>query len=332
MLVGFIYQNPATPPQRVDDFVSIMDKVNACDLSVVVLGDFNIDLLASKPLWGPLWHNTTESLGLTQIIKEPTRITGKSATLLDHIYTNNSSFIISSGTSDVSMSDHKPITCNISFKLPKQKFKGHTYILYRLFKHFDKEAYLTDLCLTDFSAVMNCTDPDNAASIFLDILLSTIDNHAPVRRKRVKQSTLPNWMTPEIKHAMTIRDKLKKKKHFDEYRKQRNKVTNLVRQAKRNYFQKLLSQNNYVSQIWRAMNEFTNKSRSRKIINRIIFNADQLNDYFSSVAESILIENNASNTNRKYTIPNDLHQFCQARLQASDSFQIPEMTIYDVVN
>ena len=35
------------------------------------------------------WGNFTTSLGLTQLISEPTRVTNDSKTLIDHIYTNN---------------------------------------------------------------------------------------------------------------------------------------------------------------------------------------------------------------------------------------------------
>jgi len=49
---------------------------------ILVLGDFNIDLL--KP--HSSWDSTITLLGLTQLVKSPTRITQTSATLIDHIY------------------------------------------------------------------------------------------------------------------------------------------------------------------------------------------------------------------------------------------------------
>ena len=35
------------------------------------------------------WGNFTTSVGLTQLISEPTKVTNDSKTLIDHIYTNN---------------------------------------------------------------------------------------------------------------------------------------------------------------------------------------------------------------------------------------------------
>ena len=49
---------------------------------ILVLGDFNIDLL--KP--HSSWDSTITLIGLTQLVKSPTRIKETSATLTDDIY------------------------------------------------------------------------------------------------------------------------------------------------------------------------------------------------------------------------------------------------------
>ena len=62
----------------------MIDNIHTVKLhaDILVLGDFNIDLL--KP--HSSWDSTITLLGLTQLVKSPTRITQKSATLIDHIY------------------------------------------------------------------------------------------------------------------------------------------------------------------------------------------------------------------------------------------------------
>ena len=49
---------------------------------ILVLVDFNIDLLKQLSSW----DSTITLLGLTQLVKSPTRITQTSATFMDHIY------------------------------------------------------------------------------------------------------------------------------------------------------------------------------------------------------------------------------------------------------
>ena len=59
---------------------------------------------------------------------------------------------------------------------------------------------------------------------------------------------------------MAVRDRLKKEKRFEDFKKQRNKVKNLVRSAKKSYFDKLIELDKSTSTIWKAINEITNKS------------------------------------------------------------------------
>ena len=82
VLVGYVYRNPAATHPWFDDFVQMMDKVCESNPNIVVLADFNTDLLKPQPTWS----SATSLFGLRQQIRCATRITQTSATLLDHIY------------------------------------------------------------------------------------------------------------------------------------------------------------------------------------------------------------------------------------------------------
>jgi len=326
-LVGFIYRNPASHNNWFDDFEQMMDRVNSCNLNTFILGDFNIDLLIPQPQWS----NFINMFGLTQMIKNPTRITNTSSTLLDHIYTNNINAVSKSFVSNICMSDHRPIICELSFKTPKSNLKGHTYYTYRNFKHFSYDAYLRDLSFINFNQIMSCINPDEAADLFMKLLLSVVDLHAPLKKKRVKHSTLPNWMTQELRDAMRLRDSLKKSKKWDEYKKQRNKISELVKKAKKLYFKKLVSnKDSNISSLWRAVNEFTNKSRKPSpCTQNVPFTADDMNNHFLSLTDSI-INSKLNSVNDTYTIPDYLNEFCRAKLNHSESFVIPRLTVSEV--
>ena len=74
LLVGYVYRNPAATYEWYDAFVTMLDKVSESKDNVLLLGDFNIDLL-------------------NQLITQPTRVTCSINTLIDHIYTNNPNFV-----------------------------------------------------------------------------------------------------------------------------------------------------------------------------------------------------------------------------------------------
>ena len=162
----------------------------------LVLGDFNIDLL--KP--HSSWDSTITLLGLTQLEKTPTRITQMSATLIDHIYTNNPDLITEVSVPDLSISDHCPISCSRSIRLPKCEPKTHSYISFRSFKHFNKAAFFSHLHWAPFTAlticlVLNCTDPDKALATWYSVYLTVVSRHAPLKRKRVKHQSYHHGLT-----------------------------------------------------------------------------------------------------------------------------------------
>jgi exonuclease III len=107
LLLGYVYRNPASTQLWLDDFVHMMDKVNASNNSILLLGDFNFDMFKPQRTW----VSTTSLFGLHQLVQCATRVTPISSTLLDHIYTNNKPLIADVKVQNKSISDHSPITC-----------------------------------------------------------------------------------------------------------------------------------------------------------------------------------------------------------------------------
>ena len=97
--------------------------------------------------------------GLHQLIRCATRRTQTTSTLLDHIYTNNEHMVSNAHVFDIFMSNHCPIICTWSCKLPKKLAKGHTSVQYRSFKHFDNDDFLRDLSSAPSAAVFGLQTP-----------------------------------------------------------------------------------------------------------------------------------------------------------------------------
>ena len=63
---------------------------------LLLLGDMNINMLNSDDINSASTHklmHVLNSVNLVQIITKPTRVTAKSQTLIDHIYTSNPDYI-----------------------------------------------------------------------------------------------------------------------------------------------------------------------------------------------------------------------------------------------
>ena len=107
----------------------MMYKVTESNANILLLVDFNFDLIKQPPAW-----NTITSLfGLEQLVEEAT-IVGKSiAILIDHIHTNNKPQVSKVKVVKSGISDHGAIFCHRSIKLPKYNPRGHTTITFRSF-------------------------------------------------------------------------------------------------------------------------------------------------------------------------------------------------------
>ena len=141
ILVGYIYRNPASTFDWYDQFVTI-DRVQGCNLNVVLLGDFNTDMQKCNPAW----DSTISLFGLNQMITSPTRITPHSSTLIDHIYTSDTSIVSNILVPATGISDHFPVCCTLSVKTVKPVLNDHSSIVYRCFKQFDERGFFGRIC------------------------------------------------------------------------------------------------------------------------------------------------------------------------------------------
>ena len=102
--------------------LAISKTENFDNQEVFILGDLNINLINSKNgnSNGTKRYKEFCSLhGLVQLIKEPTRITEKSESLLDHMISSSAKKVSQHGVLSVGVSDHQMIYC--TRKSPKTK-------------------------------------------------------------------------------------------------------------------------------------------------------------------------------------------------------------------
>ena len=263
--------------------------------------------------WLPAWNNTTAFFGLEQLVDEATRVTKSSATLIDHIYTNNKQQVSKVKVVESGISDHSAIFRHLSIKLPKQNPTRHTTITFRSFKNFNDTNFLFDLNLLTFANVCDHSDPDEALSVWYDTIKPVIDKHAPIQHKRVKATKPCPWLTQELIREMRKRDQLKHNRWFREYKKQRNYVVNLVQKAKNIYFSQLVKDNFDTSSIWKAINSITRKNSKTCDISASNIPPDSFNDHFLSVSTKLLHSLKESSGHDSYICSSSLIDFWKAR-------------------
>lgn len=102
-----------------------------------------------------------------------------------------------------------------------------------------------------WDSVCSIYDSELACSKFISILKNAINLSTKEITKELKYKKLKPWITIGIMKSINTRDKLKKKlkntnntELLDNYKKYRNKLNNIIKNSKLNYYNTLLADAN----------------------------------------------------------------------------------------
>ncbi|XP_072023357.1 uncharacterized protein [Amphiura filiformis] len=112
------------PDTKMELFDHIERVIQSCELEgkeIVMIGDMNCDVIAPIPsCYTNRLRNVETSYHLHQVITEPTRVTEKSSTLIDHIYVPDVNKVNDSGVIHTGISDHSLVFVNIGKNTKKR--------------------------------------------------------------------------------------------------------------------------------------------------------------------------------------------------------------------
>ncbi|XP_060561384.1 uncharacterized protein LOC132721143, partial [Ruditapes philippinarum] len=333
-ILGYIYRPPSSPANWNLDLEQILDKIYIENKEIILTGDFNYNY---DPLTlstnNTCWNNITNSFNLKQVVEEPTRVTKTSKTIIDHLYTNFPHNISEITIPQLSISDHFPIcfTRKISNTITKKSL--HQIIQYRNVKKFDEKEFLESLEQQPWSLIEIFEDPNDALDCFNSLFSQVLNEHAPLKRKRVKHTHLPDWYNPDILHASKQRDKAKKINNNEDYKYWRNKVKNLISSSKKSYYSETINNNkNNAKEMWKNLKQLSGKSSNHQTSyiqdedgNKItdpLKTAEVFNNYFIDIFKSAPA--NCSNLLQEDEIK--LHEFIEMHSKTDSPFTIPEIT------
>ena len=222
-LLGYTYRPPSSNQRWMNDFEEILERVYTESKEIILLGDFNLNMLDSNYIVRN-WLQFTESVNLTQLVDSPTRVTATSATVIDHAYTNKPENIVEVFVPCYAISDHYPVCLTRKLSNKNSSEPKHKTITYRSMSHFETSAFLTDLEAQPWSTLDIFDNPNDALDFFMQIFETVLDQHAPQRSKRVKRNLQPNWFNEEIAEAGKQRDYFHKRKDMANHCLWRNKT------------------------------------------------------------------------------------------------------------
>ena len=306
LIVGIIYRPNTFPLADMDIFSNtlfdIMDMINKENKTSVIMGDMNIDLLKYKIHNGTSEYlDTLFSNGFLPLITKPTRITDHSATLIDHIYTNDLSSPYKSGIIITDLADHFGI-----FTMPTKVCKKtrHTTNDIRVISDINVAAFNSYLQNTNFTDVIQSDCANSAYNIFLDKYKLAFNQAFPMKTIRGKKHEVQHepWITEAFLTSQRQKNKLFKKKlsnpseqNITNYKTYNTVYNKLKRKLKSDYYINLIEKHKYdMKKTWSILNSVVGKDSSKQSFpNTFIVNgksitdkrliANEFNNFFSEI-------------------------------------------------
>ena len=210
VIIGVIYRPPATSIRLFNDHVkTLMDQLRNLHMPCYILGDNNVNLLNSTT------HSDTADFldimysgGFIPLITRPTRVTRHSATLIDHIFTNNLSDQYSSlqGVLVTEISDHYPIF-HVSQSNAKSSQNEDFYITRKMStKNFD--SFHQKIGNFDWTVVSSSTTAEQAFDNFYKNFIHFFEQCFPIQKvKRHYSSRIP-WLSESLKDLIKTKNQL----------------------------------------------------------------------------------------------------------------------------
>lgn len=191
-LFGSFYQPCSVESEKrewLDKLDNLLLKImSKWDGIVILTGDMNIDMINGDRLTVEKYTDVLESFGLHQHVNVATR---HNKTLIDHIVTNIPSKVIAVNVLPCDeITDHDAPYVVVNIK--KQRFEPR-YKYIRIEKNLDINNFKQDFARLPFSLVYAVDDPEEQLEIFNQLILSCINEHAPLKRIRFTRPPAPKY-------------------------------------------------------------------------------------------------------------------------------------------
>lgn len=309
-LYGFFYRTPSMLKNELDTWMSLFESsvthaIRTNFTSINIMGDLN----AKNKIWypegvnnvaGTLLYDIIYRLGLTQLVREPTRIEGDSKSCIDHIITDTPALVMNHEVSPKLFNcDHCPITAEFKFSLPAgQPF---TRLLYD-YKNLNLDAVRSNFSSVPFDSLFDSfTNLNDLYDSFFHLFSSLVKSSFPSKIIKIDPRSKP-WFTPELKSIrrkmMRLHKKQKRTKNQDDYdiysqsrEDYHNKILEVVEVYNNKITMKLLNSSPNDKQFWKLAKQLLNKpsinsipplKQEGEIVSSSYEKAEVMNKYFCS--------------------------------------------------
>jgi hypothetical protein len=277
-IIGGIYRHPN---QNVSHFSDVLQNslniIAKNKMPCIITGDCNIDLVkadenkaTSEFLHNLLLHNCLPVLLL------PTRLTLKTATLIDHIYyyegaNSKKDLNIYSGNIFSDISDHLPNFLILGNSKKRASITPKPLI--RLYTTKNKNDFQAKLASVNWRDILySCDDVNVCYNKFLSVITNLFETAFPLTRKSRRACKDKMWITQGLRTSCYHKNKLYRqwqlsKSNIDEikYKNYKKVYKNVLNKAEINYYDKAFDcKANSIKKLWCNLNSICSAKKKKK--------------------------------------------------------------------
>ena len=214
-LLAVIYRPDYSDMTKCDNGESILEasleKAAMKSKNIIVVGDFNIDILEKSKEKTNLNH-IFKSYNLKQLIKKPTRIdpTSLKKKTIDHIWISDNMRELKTSNTMIGISDHLGVFVKLKNKIETQvppKIKVRNY------KKYNKENFSSEVNSqmknSNIDELLSQENINNPLALLTETITKSAERHAPLIEIKLKNENKPApWYTTELSTLIKTKNEL----------------------------------------------------------------------------------------------------------------------------
>ena len=319
-----------SPNGNFDNFLEKLDstlsQINTPNSRIHIIGDFNIDLYHPERKNLQLYLESIFSSGFHPLISRATHFQGLNPTCIDHIHTNNIDQVIETGIICYNITHHMPtfsfFNVNLACDSESQHKKPRLCLNEKSINGFTAEFINCAREHGEFAANSAKESFHQFTNIFKELYDKWFLHDKPTncRHTHIKSE----WITPGLAKSCDTKNVLyniwrknRTNKNWNTYLVYKRKLDVLKSKLKYDYYnKKFLNCQSNTKKVWQLINHVLGRKKRNTVL---AFKSEEaahnFNDYFTSIASKLILENYGSNENGNFR---DYLKPCTSKFKDSD--------------
>ena len=274
-----------------------LEKAAMKSKNIIVVGDFNIDILGKSKEKTNLNH-IFKSYNLKQLIKKPTRIdpTSLKKKTIDHIWISDNMRELKTSNTMIGISDHLGVFVKLKNKIETQvppKIKVRNY------KKYNKENFSSEVNSqmknSNIDELLSQENINNPLALLTETITKSAERHAPLIEIKLKNENKPApWYTTELSTLIKTKNELLHDSYLygrKFFKKRIDQLQNKIKKKKKSLRKKYTNiemnkAGNDAAKLWKLLNTLTNRQNSHNSIEPSNMNqqkANEFNNFFATI-------------------------------------------------